>query len=108
MRVHGGLPGRCSVHVLRGNRPDAGQRAEIAVALLHAARGIARPCAWLARPGELCVEDDDLAWGSAFRWAAGALGSTTPFVVVTRRGWFDPVSDVRREWQRLRRHPSRG
>jgi hypothetical protein len=50
------------------------------------------------------VEDVDLDWGRAVRWAADALGRTDAVVVVTRHGWFDPVSGVRREWRRLRRH----
>lgn len=100
-----GVPGRSRVHVLDGDGPaDAGHRAEVALALLHAAAAdVRRPYAWLSRPGELVVEDVDLLWGSAVRWAAGALGTTTDLVVVTRRGWVDPVSGVRREWRRLRR-----
>lgn len=104
-RLHAGLPGPgCpSVEVT----PDTGfgLRADLALALLHRAAGDrARPCVWLTRPGELVVEDADLAWGRAVRWAAAALGRTDDLVVVTRRGWFDPVSGVRREWRRLRRH----
>lgn len=110
-RVHAGVPGRARVHELApGDPSDAGHRAEIALALLHAAaRDVPRPYAWLSRPGDLTVEDLDLVWGSAVRWAAGALDGTTDLVVVTRGGWFDPVSGVRREWRRLRRHaPARG
>ena len=105
-RVHAGVPGRARVHLLDRGPDDAGHRAELALALLHAAaRDVPRPYVWLARPGDLVVEDADLVWGSAVRWAAGALGSPTDLVVVTRSGWFDPVSGVRREWRRLRRHP---
>ena len=82
-----------------------GLRADLALALLgRAARPTPRPCVWLTRPGDLVVEDADLDWGRAVRWAAAALGRTDDLVVVTRRGWFDPVSGVRREWRRLRRH----
>jgi hypothetical protein len=105
-RVHAGIPGRSRVHVLGGGPDDAGHRAELALALLHAAgRDVPRPYAWLSRPGEGTVEDADLEWSSAVRWAADALGTTTGLVVVTRSGWFDPVSGVCREWRRLRRHP---
>ena len=110
VRVHAGVPGRSRVHTTAAAGPeDAGQRAELALALLHAARGdLPRPYAWITRPGDLVVEDADLAWGSAVRWAAGALGAPTDLVVVTRSGWFDPVSGVRREWRRLRRHAPAG
>ena len=105
-RLHVGVPGRARVHQLGPGHPsDAGHRAEVALALLHAAADVPRSYAWLSRPGDLAVEDLDLVWGSAVRWAAGALGGTTDLVVVTRGGWFDPVSGVRREWRRLRRHP---
>lgn len=105
--VHAGVPGRSRVHVVGGSGPqDAGLRAEVALALLHrAARDVQLPWMWLTRGGELTVEDTDLAWGSAARWAAAALGTPADLVVVTRTGWFDPVSGVRREWRRLRRHP---
>ena len=61
-----------------------------------------RPALWLTRPGELSPHDDDLRWLGPAAWAAQALGMPVGLVVVTRRGWFDPVSDVRREWRRLR------
>ncbi len=107
VRVHAGVPGRSRVHDTGVPCPDdAGQRAELALALLHAAaRDVPRPYVWTTRAGDLVVEDSDLRWGSAVRWAAGALGVAADLVVVTRSGWFDPVSDVRREWRRLRRHP---
>jgi hypothetical protein len=108
VRVHAGTPGRARVHALGEGPEDAGHRSELALALLHSAlRDGPRPYVWLARPGDLTVEDTDLAWGSAVRWAAAALRTTTDLVVVTRTGWFDPVSGVRREWKRLRRHAPR-
>jgi hypothetical protein len=62
----------------------------------------ARPVLWLTRPGELSPHDDDLRWLGPTAWASQALGAHVGLVVVTRRGWFDPVSGVRREWRRLR------
>ena len=61
-----------------------------------------RPVVWLTRPGELSVHDDDLRWLGPVAWACGSVGEPIGLVVVTRRGWFDPVSGVRREWRRLR------
>ena len=83
--------------------PTPGLRADVVLALLRAAASLTpRPALWLTRPGELSPHDDDLRWLGPAAWAAQALGMPVGLVVVTRRGWFDPVSDVRREWRRLR------
>ncbi|HSU01214.1 MAG TPA: hypothetical protein VLK03_01585 [Nocardioides sp.] len=102
--LHAGAPGRSVRHVDEPALTDAGLRADVALALLrHGSSLTARPFLWLTRPGELTPHDDDLTWLGPFRWASAALGSPATLVVVTRRGWFDPVSGVRREWRRLRR-----
>ena len=106
--LHAGEPGRTVHHVEDPSVADAGLRADVVLALLRQAALLTpRPFLWLTRPGELSVHDDDLRWLGATMWAAGGLGSYVGLVVVTRRGWFDPVSDVRREWRRLRRRPAR-
>jgi hypothetical protein len=102
--LHAGLPGRSVRHVEDPPLPDAGVRADVALSMLL--RGSATgepPLLWLTRPGELSPHDDDLRWLGPAQWAASSLGLPVGLVVVTRRGWFDPVSDVRREWRRLRR-----
>ena len=102
--LHAGEPGRSVRHVEDPPVSDAGLRADVALALVRRAGALVpRPCLWLTRPGELTPHDDDLRWLGPTRWAGAALGSDVALVVVTRRGWFDPVSDVRREWRRLRR-----
>lgn len=102
--LHAGAPGRSVHHVDDPPLTDAGLRADVALALLRqGAAATPRTFLWLTRPGELTPHDDDLRWLGPTRWAAAALGSSSSLVVVTRRGWFDPVSDVRREWRRLRR-----
>jgi len=99
----GGPPGGSVRHGADG-AGDAGLRADIALALLRrAGASTPRPHVWLTRPGELSVHDEDLRWLGPVSWAAAALGQQASLVVVTRRGWFDPVSGVRREWRRLRR-----
>ena len=104
--VHAGVPGRCVRHVEDPPLPDAGLRADVVLAMLRASAGLTpRPVLWLTRPGELSPHDDDLRWLGPAAWAARALGTPVGLVVVTRRGWFDPVSDVRREWRRLRPRP---
>ncbi|PKH41388.1 hypothetical protein CXG46_09925 [Nocardioides alpinus] len=102
--LHAGEPGRSVTHVEDPPLLDAGLRADVALALLrHAAALTPRPYLWLTRAGEPTPHDDDLRWLGPTAWAGASLGSPARLVVVTRRGWFDPVSDVRREWRRLRR-----
>lgn len=104
--LHAGEPGLGVCHVESPPLADPGLRADVALALLRRAAALTpRPCLWLTRPGELTAHDDDLRWLGPTSWAGASLGSTARLVVVTRRGWFDPVSDVRREWRRLRRRP---
>jgi hypothetical protein len=106
--LHAGQPGHAARHVEDPPVADAGLRADLAVALLRQAAVLTpRPFLWLTRPGELSPHDDDLRWLGPTSWAGAALGSSVRLVVVTRRGWFDPVTDVRREWRRLRRRPAR-
>jgi hypothetical protein len=104
--VHAGEPGRSVRHVEDPPLTDAGLRADVALALLRGGWVLSpRPAIWLTRPGELSPHDDDLRWIGPVVWASGSLALPVGLVVVTRRGWFDPVSDVRREWRRLRRRP---
>ncbi len=102
--LHAGEPGRSARHVEASPLPDAGLRADVALALLRQGSLLTpRPYLWLTRSGELTPHDDDLRWLGPTSWAGASLGSAVRLVVVTRRGWFDPVSEVRREWRRLRR-----
>ncbi|NPC44328.1 hypothetical protein [Nocardioides sp. zg-1230] len=104
--VHAGVPGRHVRHVEDPPLSDAGLRADVVLALLRTSAALTpRPLLWLTRPGELSPHDDDLCWLGPAAWAAHALGMPASLVVVTRRGWFDPVSGVRREWRRLRPRP---
>ncbi|TGN65552.1 hypothetical protein EXE59_17505 [Nocardioides eburneiflavus] len=104
--VHAGVPGRCVRHADDPPVADAGLRADVALAmLLRSASLTPRPVLWLTRPGQLSPHDDDLRWLGPTAWASQALGAHVGLVVVTRRGWFDPVSGVRREWRRLRAKP---
>jgi hypothetical protein len=104
--LHAGEPARCVRHVEDPPLGDAGLRADVVLAMLRQAATLTpRPFLWLTRSGELSPHDDDLRWLGPTAWAASALGSPVRLVVVTRRGWFDPVTDVRREWRRLRRRP---
>jgi hypothetical protein len=101
--LHAGVPGRSVVHLEDPPLADAGARADLVLALVVRARAmVPRPVVWLTRSGELSTHDDDLRWLGPVAWACSSIGEPVGLVVVTRRGWFDPVSGVRREWRRLR------
>jgi hypothetical protein len=61
------------------------------------------PLVWLTRAGSLAAHDADVTWSAATRAAYAEAGLVATFVVVTRDGWADPATGVRREWRRLRR-----
>lgn len=103
--LHVGVPGAAEEVVAA--EPDDGAdhalRADIVAALLQRARrGGTVPLMWITRPGPLDLQDVDAAWLSAARTATAEAGVELTLVVVTRRGWLDPRSAVRREWKRLR------
>lgn len=110
--VHAGYLGG-SEHLFApepGDRLDHALRTDAMAALLARARASApgsaggrTVLAWLTRPGPLELEDDDAAWLAAARAAAAEAGEPLTFVVVSRHGWWDPRSGLRREWRRLRR-----
>ena len=93
------------------DRLDHALRADVAAALLRGARrrapvADAMPLLWLTRPGPLQPVDVDLTWLAAARTSAAEAGVVLTFVAVNRHGWFDPRSDVRREWRRIRQRGS--
>ena len=100
--VHVGHPGvreQCVPAALHGT--DAALRADLMAALL-ARCPVPVPLVWLTRPGELATHDVDAAWLSAASTAAAEADRDLVWVVVTRHGWWDPRSDLRRTWQRIR------
>ncbi|MGC4112509.1 MAG: hypothetical protein QM747_19220 [Nocardioides sp.] len=58
---------------------------------------------WVKRSGPLDLQDVDAAWLGPAVAAAGEREVDLTFVVVTRHGWIDPRSGLRREWKRVRR-----
>ena len=101
--LHVGVPGR----------PATGRIDEEVAELDHALRCdvmeamLRRPpggplMTWLTRPGDLEVQDVDLAWLRAVTAVNGETGRSLPYLVVTREGWRDPRSGVGRRWRRLR------
>lgn len=104
--LHVGLPGSAEeVFALRPEDPDDhAARADVLAAMLQRSRRVAGavPLVWLTRTGPLDLQDVDAAWLASARTAADEAGIVLTLVVVTKRGWFDPRSGVRREWKRLR------
>lgn len=108
--LHAGVPGgppgtEVVLGLLRTGPLDHALRTDLVEALLGRARPSDEPVrtlVWLTRPGELDLEDADLAWAAAVRSAHRETGRPVRFVVVTRHGWRDPISGARRRWRRLR------
>lgn len=103
--LHAGAPGgpQESFVPAPAHELDQALRTDLVVALLDRAltHGSA-PALWLTRCGELAVHDEDAAWLAATEGASLECELTLPLVIVTRRGWRDPRTGVRREWRRLR------
>jgi len=100
--LHVGRPGGQEVSAggaLSGT--DHALRSDICAALL-ARSGSVPHLVWLTRPGELEPQDIDLAWLASARSAYAEAGRDLTWVVVTRHGWWDPRSGLRRQWQRIR------
>lgn len=104
--LHVGVPGGAEeVFAFGPDEPaDHAVRADVVAAMLRRGRRGSEtvPLVWLTRTGSLDLQDVDAAWLAAARTAAAEAGVELTLVVVTRRGWADPRSGVRREWKRLR------
>jgi len=107
--LHVGWPGaRAEIFAAEAeDRFDPALRCDVVAALLRRARQRgptpgAVPMLWLTRSGPLEVGDLDVAWLTAAVRASAEAELGLTFVVVTRRGWFDPRSGSRRAWRRIR------
>lgn len=99
--LHVGLPGVRELSVAaHPSTTDHALRCDVVAAMSAATEG--GHLVWLTRPGELSLHDVDAAWLAASLAAYAEAGRDLTWVVVTRRGWWDPRSDVRRTWQRVR------
>ena len=79
---------------------DHALRCDVVAAMLARTEG--RHLAWLTRPGELTLHDVDAAWLAAVTAAYAEAGRDLTWLVVTRRGWWDPRSGACRTWRRVR------
>lgn len=104
--LHVGFPGGAEEVFAEapGDPADHAIRADVVAAMLQRVRRSAGavPLVWLTRAGPLELQDVDAAWLSAARTATAEAGVSLTMVVVTRHGWLDPRSLVRRQWKRLR------
>ncbi len=102
--LHVGTPGGAAAQVVDDRGWDAGLRADIAGAALRAAQGGAGgpTTAWVTRPGGLTLQDVDADWLGPLLRSAEEGGVELVYVVVTRHGWIDPRTGVRRVWRRIR------
>jgi hypothetical protein len=104
--LHVGVPGGAEeVFTLApGDPTDHAIRADVVAAMLQRVRRVsgAVPLVWLTRAGPLDLQDVDAAWLAAARTATAEAGVVLTMVVVTRHGWADPRTGVRRQWKRLR------
>lgn len=98
--LHLGVPGGPALTIPDDRAWDHALRSEIAGAALRATGDV--PWAWVTRSGPLAVQDVDAAWLRAVVTAAAEREVDVAFVVVTRHGWLDPRSGLRREWLRIR------
>jgi hypothetical protein len=100
-----GLPGarEAAFEADPGEILDHGLRADVVAAMLRrTARGPVTPIVWLARTGELDLQDVDAQWLAAARTAYAEAEATLTMVVVNRTGWRDPASGDTRVWSRVR------
>jgi len=100
-RLHVGTPGGPTVRVDDDRCWDAGLRADIAAAVLTGGSGPSATV-WLTRPGSLVLQDSEADWLGPLLRSADESDVDLLYVVVTRHGWVDPRTGVRREWQRIR------
>lgn len=107
--LHVGVPGGLETvfAIRRDDHSDQALRADVVAAMLsrtdEAAAPDHVPLVWLTRAGELDLQDVDAQWLASARAAYAEAGVPLTFVVVNRRGWRDPCSEVMRTWKRLRR-----
>jgi hypothetical protein len=104
--LHVGGPGAHAVAFgIRSDEPtDLALRADVIAALVRrVGAGAAQPpLVWLTRPGGHTLQDVDADWLAAAAAAHAEVGLPMTLVVVTRQGWWDPLTGHSRVWKRLR------
>jgi hypothetical protein len=103
-QVHVGEPGgEHSTYTLDGTVLDDGLRTDVVAALLRRRPEGQGSAVWISRVGVPEPHDLDLAWTGPCLGAFAESGEApTWFAVVTKSGWYAPLSDESATWQRLR------
>jgi hypothetical protein len=104
--LHMGDPGAGAVAFgIRSDEPsDLALRTDVVAALLRriGASTARPPLVWLTRTGSHALHDVDADWLAAAGAAHAEAGLPMTLVVVTRQGWWDPLTGRGRVWKRLR------
>lgn len=103
-QVHvGDTGGEHSTYTLDEAVLDDGLRTDVVAALLRQQPEGQRSAVWISRVGVPEPHDLDLAWTGPCLGAFAESGEAPAwFAVVTKRGWYAPLSDESATWQRLR------
>lgn len=103
-RLHLGDPdGDQVVHAVGTPGYDDGLRADVVAAMLRRRPETEASAAWLTRPGVPDPHDLDALWLPALLRALSEAGEEPRWLaVVTKSGWYAPLTGQRATWQRLR------
>jgi hypothetical protein len=103
-RLHVGDPdAEPAAWAVDGAALDDGLRTDLVAAMLRLQPEGRASAVWISRSGEPEPHDIDLAWTRPCLSAFAEAGEDPLwFAVVTKRGWYAPLSGERVVWQRLR------
>lgn len=108
-QLHVGTPGGPAVSTPLLDAPtDFGTRVDLIHALVRRVSGQSAgtpdgvPWVWLTRGGSATPGGLDLAVLAVAIHAYAEVGEPLTYVVVTRRGWYDPRSGLHQSWSRVR------
>lgn len=103
-RVHVGDPdGERTTYTDDGTVLDDGLRTDVVAAMLRQQPEGRASAVWISRVGVPEPHDLDLEWtGPCLGAFAESDESPTWFAVITKRGWYTPLTDESVTWKRLR------
>jgi hypothetical protein len=102
-QVHVGPDGEPTTYTEDGSTLDDGLRTDIVAAMLREQPEDQASAVWITRVGMPEPHDLDLAWTRPCLAAFAEAGQTPLwFAVITKRGWYAPLSGESATWQRLR------
>lgn len=103
-QVHVGDPdGEPATYTVDGEALDDGLRTDLVAAMLRRQPEAQASAVWISRVGVPEPHDDDLTWTRPCLAAFAESGEIPRwFAVITKRGWYAPLSGETVVWQRLR------